>query len=299
MNWLFFALMAPLIWSFANYVDKYIISSVQSKDGGSEGFIVVSSFLSLIFSAILFVSQIGRINTEPNFLTILILILSGFFETIYIYFYFRSLEIESASTVIAFFQFAPVFGVILGAIFLKEYPSILQIIAMGIILIGTLFIVAKKDVSIFKNKIVGLMTLSTLFVGIFSLLFKIGSDGINFWDATKWQYFGMGITAFVFLLFSKKARTQFKSMSNNRIVMFSSIGEILNIGAILVLNKAITMAQVGIVLSISSIQPAFVFLEGIILAIISPKLFNAEKTKFKFLYIIGLILVIIGGFLIY
>ena len=296
MTWLLLSLLAPFIWSIANYLDKYLLSDKAEPGGGSGGLIILSSFMSLLFAGCIYLA-LGSAVMLPS-RQINILILSGVFEAMYIYFYFQALEIESTSTVISLFQFAPIFGLLFGYVFLSEIPSGTQLLAIVIILIGTLCIVIKKNEFHLKSKVIWLMTASTICVGLFGTLFKVAGDGLPLWVSVFWQYMGIGLMGFVFFFASRKYQKEFYAMIKGKFVALVALAEVLNISAVLVTNAAIVLAPVALVLSVGSVQPVIVLIEGLLLAVIYPKLFAHDKPQFKFQYVLGIVLVVIGGFLI-
>lgn len=93
MTWLILAILAPLIWSIANYVDKFILSRAGDSNGGSGGFIILSSLMSLLFAIGLFFVTKNNDFVLSTY-TIFILILSGIFEALYIYFYPLRLSLQ-------------------------------------------------------------------------------------------------------------------------------------------------------------------------------------------------------------
>ena len=55
MTWFLLALSAPLTWSIANYLDKFLLSrSPESNQGGSGGLMVLSSLVSLLIAFVVF-----------------------------------------------------------------------------------------------------------------------------------------------------------------------------------------------------------------------------------------------------
>ena len=303
MTWLLLALLAPLAWSIANYLDKFILSRVSSDaEGGSGGLLILSALVSVAFALIVAITKgFATLLVTPQIS--MILLASGFFEAMYIFFYFCALERESATTVVGLFQFAPIFGMGFGYVLLHEIPTGMQFAAMMLILIGTLCIVFKKGEKIsLVGGVVGLMLLSTLFVGLYNTLFKFAGSDISFWTAIFWQYLGIGLAGLVSFVARSVYRKQFFGMLTNRggIVLAATIGaEVMNILAILATNAAILFAPVGIVLSIGSVQPIFVLLEGLALAYFVPTFLGKdEKPRLELRYILGIILVCIGGFFI-
>ena len=87
-------------------------------------------------------------------------------------------------------------------------------------------------------------------------------------------------------------------MIKGKFVALVALAEVLNISAVLVTNAAIVLAPVALVLSVGSVQPVIVLIAGLLLAVIYPKLFAHDKPQFKFQYVLGIVLVVIGGFLI-
>ncbi len=305
-TWLILAILAPLAWSFANYLDKFILAksvSNDGEDGGGGGLLILSGLVSLLFAGTVAVIKGFNSMFILSERDIVFLIISGVFEAMYLLFYFRALEKENATTVVGLFQFSPIFGLLFGFLFLREIPNIYQACAVVLIFIGTLFILWKKgDKFSLRGGIVGLMFLSTLFVGLYNTLFKIAGENISFWTAIYWQYFGIGLAGILFFIFIKSYRTQFDNMIKKRagIVLFATFAaEVMNILAILATNAAILLAPIGIVLSVGSVQPIFVLLEGMALAYIAPKIIGEnERPVLNPRYIIGIVLVCIGGFLV-
>ena len=298
MTWLILSLIAPFLWSIANYVDKYILSKTPYTNGGSGGLVILSSVVSFFVALILFFKN-GTHILQLNMWSIFVLLLAGTFELLYVYFYFLALEIESTSTVITLFQFAPVFGVLFGFIFIHEIPSLIQCMAILIILTGTLCLVIEKNEINLKYKVIKLMGVSTLFVGLYGTFFKMAGESLPLWTAVFWEYIGISLAGLLFFIFSKQNQSQFFAMLKGKAVALTSVAEFLNIGAILATNAAVLLAPVGLVLSISSVQPVFVLIEGVLLSIILPQYFKNDRPKIKPKYIIGILLVVIGGFLIY
>ena len=299
MNWFLLALAAPLAWSIANYLDKFILSRGESNESGSGGLMVLSSLMSLLIAfAIFLVYGNSLLTLDSQFVGVLIL--SGIFEALYILFYFWALERESTTTVISLFQFAPIMGLLFGFLLLKEVPTGMQIFAVLLILLGTLCIVWKKGEPKMKGIVLLLMLVSTAFVGIYNTLFKLIAEQTPFWTAIFWQYVGIGVIGFLLFVAIPPYRKQTLYMIRGKTLGLTTLAEILNIVALLATNAAILLAPLAVVLSISSVQPIFVLLEGFLIALFFPKLLDqSERPAIKVTYLFGILLVCVGGFLIY
>lgn len=304
MNWFLLALLAPLAWSVVNYIDKYLLLHFSKHNqAGSGGLLILSSFVSLVAAIIVFcILGLSGITVANH--TIFLLVLSGIFEALYILFYFWALEHDSTVTVVALFQFAPIMGLLFGFFILGEIPTSTQMIAVGLILFGTLFIIKKKGRHFSLNlHVFLLMLVSTAFVGIYSTLFKLVGEDIPFWTSMFWQYLGITFVGLVLFVLVPKFRAQTINMVTVRkgtTLTLTGIAEFMNILALIATNAAILLAPVALVLSVSSVQPAFVLIEGTILAYYFPRLVDSsDKPKFMVQYVVGILLICIGGFLIY
>ena len=306
MTWFIYALLAPLAWSAANYLDKYLLSRpATSKEGqgGSGGLLILSSLVSLIAVGVIVMAK-GSAAIMIGSQELGVLILSGMFEALYILFYFWALERESTTTVISLFQFAPIMGLLFGFLLLKETPTGIQFLAVMIILVGTLFIIKKKDEPLKLNSHVLLMMLvSTAFIGIYNTLFKLVGESVPFWAAMFWQYLGIGLVGFL-LFFGvapyRKETIQMLTRRSGTTLVVTGLAELMNILALMATNTAILLAPVALVLSVSSVQPIFVLIEGYFIFKLFPRLFDpCEKPAFMLQYVVGILLVCLGGFLIY
>ena len=224
MNWFILALLAPLAWSIANYLDKFLLSNSGGEgEGGSGGLMILSSFVSLIAAGCVLL-KFGAAGVTLDSQSVGVLILSGMFEALYILFYFWALEIESTATVISLFQFAPIMGLLFGYLMLGETPTSTQFIAVVVILMGTLLIIKKKGERLsFSGHVLLFMIIATTFVGIYNTLFKIVGENIPFWAAMFWQYLGIGMVGFLLFFGVAPYRKQTIDMVTKKKLSFAWI----------------------------------------------------------------------------
>jgi drug/metabolite transporter (DMT)-like permease len=303
MPWFVLALLAPLCWSAANYLDKYVMArSRPDGAGGAYGLLILSAAISAVFAIVLGLwTGVGSMLDVPSGMRLL-LALSGAFEAAYLLSYFIALGKESATTVNVLFQFAPIFGLAFGFVFLRELPTLLQLLAIALILGGSLAVVWKPGEKFEMRKdVIGYMLLSTASLAAFNLLFKAGSEGIGFWQSVFWQYLGIGgIGALLALV--PAARHDLVTLVKGRGARMLSVtggAEGMNILAILATNAAVLAAPIAIVISIASVQPVLVFAEGMLLGPLFPKLkdvFAAPPLTAR--VVAGILLACLGGFLI-
>jgi drug/metabolite transporter (DMT)-like permease len=138
MQWFFIALGAPFLWALVNISDQYLVAKYSTGRRGSGGLVLFSSLIG-IFVAI----AIGIFKAHVFDIILLdkiLLITTGGITIAWIILYLFTLEIEDVSSVVPWFLTIPVFGYILGYIFLHETLTFQQQIGSVIILIGVLLI---------------------------------------------------------------------------------------------------------------------------------------------------------------
>ncbi|OGI60033.1 hypothetical protein A2641_02560 [Candidatus Nomurabacteria bacterium RIFCSPHIGHO2_01_FULL_37_25] len=303
-NWFLIALIAPILWSVINHIDKYILSKYQ--DGRGVGALLIFSSLSSIiilpFLAIFYRSKIFNISLTD----FLILFFVGFLSATAFYFYLKAMDIEEASIVIPLFQFDPVFGYILSYFILKESLNISQILASVLILVGIILLsieIDEENKLKFKKKALFLVVISSFIFALSGVLFKKLALVDSFWISIFWQYVGLTVFGILILIFYKKFRQDFITMvttSKLKILSLNIISEILYIIGALANNFAILIAPIALVFVVNSYQSLFVFTIGVLFTIFFPKFVSEKISSKHFLHkLISIIIIIIGSYLLY
>lgn len=303
-NWFLLSLIAPILWSIVNHIDKYMLSKFL-KDRGVGALLIFSALSSVIilpFIAYFFHSKIFNISSAD--LTILIFV--GFLSAGAFYFYLMGMEKEEASIVVPLFQLVPVFGYFLGYIILGESLSTAQIFSSLLIMSGIFILTMEIDIDnkiSLKTNVLILITISSFLFALHDTLFKKVAIVESFWVAVFWQYVSLTIFGIIILIGVKKFREDFFIMikdMGHKIFSFNIISEVLYILGNLTNNFATLLAPVAIVLVVSSYQPLFVFIEGIFLTVLFPHI-STEKISKKHLVhkLISIMIIIIGSYFLY
>ncbi len=303
MNWFLMSLIAPFLWSILNHADKFLISK-YSKNGGIGGLVIYSSLFAVFALPVAFYFDQGIFSLNP--FSILVLIATGLCYLFGILFYMHALEKDDASYVVAFWQFVPIFAYILGIIFLEEKLSSLKIIGSIITILGaTILSLEFEEGKRFKSKVVLLMILSSLFLALSDVLFKYKAlEETSFWVSIFWNQVGMtlfGICAFLLVKNYRKDFLHIVKHDNKIITGINLGGETIQTVASIFNYSATLLAPIALVLVTSyTFQPLFVFLEGILLTLLLPKIVK-EKISRKHLIqkFLSIIIMSIGVYLIY
>ncbi len=265
-------------------------------------FSALSSVLILPFVAFFNREQIFQISSA-DFIT---LIFVGLLSAGAFYMYLEGMEAEEASIVIPLFQLVPVFGYFLGYLILGESLNSNQIFSSLLIISGIIILAAEigEDNKVkLKKRVLLLITGSSFLFALHDILFKKVAIVESFWVSVFWQYVSLAFFGILILIIIKKFRQDFFSMFNNiggRILSLNITSELLYIGGNLTNNFATLLAPVALVLVVSSYQPLFVFIFGIILTVFLPKISMEKITKKHLIHkFISIFIIIVGSYFLY
>jgi bacterial/archaeal transporter family protein len=265
MNWFLIALGAPFLWGIVNIADQYLVSkySVKEKERSSGGLVLFSSLIGLFVALFIlfFVSGLFNISLSDKIL----LFITGGLTIVWIIFYLYALEIEEVSSIVPWFLVVPIFGYVLGYIFLGETLTFYQIIGCVIVLIGAVLnsIDFSGEKRRLKRKPVFYMICACLAIAISGVIFKYVTIDGSFWVSSFWEYFGLGVFGLIIYLFIPKYRREFHYMhktGGKKIFLVNVVSELMSITGNLMTNFALLLAPVTMVFLVSSFQPAIVLI---------------------------------------
>jgi drug/metabolite transporter (DMT)-like permease len=267
INWLFLALVATFLWALVNIVDKYLVVN-YSDDQRSTGSLVLFSSLAGVAAALLiglFTPQVFSIAPLDKALLIFI----GAFDICWIILYLLALKVEDVSAVVPWMLTIPVFGYLLGHIWLGETLTARQLSGGLIILFGSfvLSVDFKAVKLIFKRKVAAYMLLAGLIYAVNGVIFKFVASADSFWVASFWQYSGLGLGGLsLFALASKYRRDFLNNIKQSGLAIFSLniTSEFTTIAGNLLNNFALLLAPVALVYLVGAFQPLAVLLMTII-----------------------------------
>ncbi len=300
-NWFFIALGAPFLWAIVNVADNYLVSkfSTKEKERSSGGLVLFSSLIGIFIAFLIwiFVPDVFNIPIFDKFL----LFVCGILTIVWIVLYLFSLEIEETSSVVPWFLSVPVFGYILGYIFLGEMLTLNQYIGSGIIFLGLILISFnfEPEKKGFKGKHIFYMLFACVAIAISGVIFKYVTIGENFWVSSFWEYLGLGISGLFIFLFIPHYRESFLHMNRtggNTILAVNIVSELMSIAGNLLTNFALLLAPVTLVYLVSSFQPAIVLFLTLIATKFLPHIAKENITKHTLLpKIIAIVIMTIGS----
>lgn len=281
MHWILVALVAPLIWSALNHLDKYLISTYK-RHTGVAGLAIFSALFAIFVLPIIYL-------LKPEVVSIALggavyLIASGLFFSLTILFYLYALDRDDASHVVPFWFLVPAFAYILGIFFLDEYIAGDKLAGALITLAGALILSLEFDEGVrIKTGTALLMVGSSLSLAIGDAIFKYAALDISFWQAIFWNHIGFVLFGLT-LCAIREYRQDFVRViraSTKQLTVINLIGEIGQTTASIVNFYALLLAPISLVLLVNyTFQPLFVFFEGLLLARFFPKI-SQEKISHR------------------
>jgi drug/metabolite transporter (DMT)-like permease len=195
-------------------------------------------------------------------------------------FYLRAIQTEEASVVAPLFQANTLFTFTLGALFLHEVPTWLQLAGAALVVIGAVGLSLDKKFKFgsFKPQLVTLMLAATFVLALSSVVFKFFAVHGEFWATTFWTFVGEGLFG-AGLLAVPKYRKQFAHLFRKNpgpVIGVNAANELINLGGGLGVRYASLLAPVGLVSAISATSTFFVFIFGVLLTLFFPRIGHEE-----------------------
>lgn len=304
-NWFFIALIPPILWSIVNHIDKYLLSKYFKGNGIGSILLFSSLFSIVVLPCIVFFTPISFLGI--SFGKAIFLLIVGVINALAFYLYLKALNEEETSVVIPLLQMIPVFGYflaypILGEVLSTQQVLFAMVVLLGISILSLDFDLDNRRISV-RKKVLLLVFASSFLFALHDVLFKRVTTESSFFVSAFWQHAGMTVTGIFVFIFHKKYRHQFIEtfkINKTRGISLNIVSELLYILGNLANSFATLLAPVALVLVVSSYQPLFVFVLGILISILLPSV-STEKMALKHLVqkILSIIIIIIGSYFLY
>ena len=303
-NWFLIAISSPLLSAISNHIDKYLVTKIGA-EVGIRGIITFSGLFGSIIAVFILIFSHGAFEVET--FSRFVLVVTGIINTLAVFYYLKALTVGEATIVAPFFQLVPVFAYIFGLIFFHEVFSSTQIIAGLITIVGAGIISFDFEaVGDLKNKfrkdVVLTMILSSLLFAVGVTTFKWSATEASFWASNFWQYIGIFLTGFIFLLIPKFRDDFLVIFKGNtfKIVGFISIIEALTILGNLATTFALVLAPIALVLLVGSFQPVFIFIIGILGTLFIKGFVQEKLSRVSIIQkVLAISLILVGAYILY
>lgn len=296
MTWFLVAIVAPFLYAVTNFIDKILLSR-YFKEGGVGTLILFSAFLSILALPIILLADPSVLSV--SWFNILILFGVGLLDILILWFYLLALDGDEPSIIIVFYQLVPVLALGLSYVLLGEVLSQMQLIAMGIIILGTTFISFEIDDENnwkLRSRTIMYMSAAAFAWALESVLFKVVALEESVWRSLFWEHVALVLVGLVLFMTVRTYRIHFMNALRANSVGILSLNitneSLYMIGNITV-AFAVMMAPVALILLGESFQSFFVLLIGVFLTIVAPQLYR-ERIASKYIIQKALAIIVTG-----
>ncbi len=272
MSWILFALLPPALWAADNYIDKYIIDNYFKK--WNPGILVMfMSLTGLMISILILLSGTSVFNISTS--DVVALLISGAIFTLAVIPSTIALSRENATFIAALFRTGPVFAYFFGLVFLDEVLSLTQIIGVLVVIAGAILISSNlnhKKTGSRRIKVTSmlLMLLSTFMMSVNALIFKaVSTNELPFWQNAFWQHIGLFIGGLLVFLVATSYRKDFIACIKQNgigVMGWALLSDVIGLGGRISFYYATLFAPLAIVTTLTSFQPVFTLVYGILLS---------------------------------
>jgi uncharacterized membrane protein len=296
MSWLAFALCGPILWAISVHLDKYLVER-YFKDADVIVLLIFTALMGLVLMPIIAALVPGVFQRDLT--SIVLMSLSGLFYMTGITFYLRALQGHEASMVAPFFQSSPLFGYILAYLVLGETLTRTQLLGGALIVFGVLSVSIgsgpKRER--FRWQLAALMLCAGFVLSLSTLIFKAFAIKDEFWATTFWMFAGEALFGIGFLCIGRYRRQFLHLLRSNggALIAINASNELINLGGGLANRYALIFAPLAIVQALGSTTTLFVFVIGVLLTLLFPKISRENLSASEFARKgLAAILVVIG-----
>lgn len=286
--WLLFAFSGPVLWAASTHVDKYLVEK-YFRQADVAVLLVFTALIGLVMMP--FIALFDPSALTPGWKDAVAVAGSGLLYMTAMYFYLKALQREEASVVAPFFQAAPLFGYVLGLLFLDEHLTGRQLSGGVLVILGSALISVRLGGGKrrFRGRLLALMLAAALGVAVSSAIFKGVAEDSSFWATAFWSYvgealFGLGVLAV------PQMRREFFGLFRRHpgaVLGINAANELINLGGNLGARYALLLAPLSLVQAVSGTTTVFVFGFGVLLTLFLPR-FGREDLSAKNLWQKGL-----------
>ena len=295
--YLFYVSVAILIYSFINFLDKFLISK-YCKHVSEGALLVFSSLIGLPVAILIILFQVNPF--QFSHFEVSLLIISGLLYIISLIPYMYALGAGDVSSVVPTFLMMPVISIIFGLIFLGEQIGLGEVIAMLIIIIGAFFISFSIDESQnlkFNKKMLLASLVYSLGISGMAVLFKDVALDRDYWAAQFWYQIGY-VLAGIVLLIVPTYRKSFVEIAVRQgkfsIWSINMSAEALTSIADISFRYATLLGAVAVVQTVAlGLQPIIVFVYSVILTLLFPKFTHEKLVKKELIRRFGITIIMI------
>jgi len=251
MLWLFFALLAPALWAITNIIDDELI---DSHTGTPAVLVTITGFFAIIP---FFIALFSGSMEWPGYTVLFFSIMSGVIGLLVYFPYFFALKISDPAPAMLMWNLTPAFVVGASILFFGIHPSFVEYVAIGILIVSSLIVGYKKGSRFDVNKAFPWMFFASILSAVEIVCTKVVFNHTSFLTGLGWISLAIFLTALVLFMSSYSIRQRLRQHSKG-LWKEITIDELLDSGAQVARNYAISAGPIVLVKAAEGLQPLFV-----------------------------------------
>lgn len=294
--WIYFVLLAQLIWAVCSIIDKFVISKGHIRN--PMVYIVVNGAMNIFLVFLIPFFDFSPLSAFDFSMALL----SSASITAAVILYYKAVQYEEISRIIILMQFIPIFTLLLSFLILGDRLSKNDFAGFIFLLAAGLLVSYHKEKRSFKiGKAFYLMLFHSFLVGIAYVSAKHIFNVTDFWSGVLWLRLTSFIALAVLLIpaVRKDFIQTFRSMGT-KIKGLLGFKMLIDFSAFIISYAAILLGPVALVSALSaSSVPVFVFALALLASVYFPKLIKEEINKSAiFTKILAIALIVTGIFFV-
>lgn len=268
------------------------LTSVFAKSGINKENSLLATFIrTIVITLFLFIVVLFKNNLNDIFSldkkTILFLVLSGISNTLLWICYFKALDLGTVSKVTPIDKTSIILTLVLSSIFLHEKITIIKVLSIIFILVGTFLTIKKDNKDSKDNKWILYAFLTAVFTSTTTVISKIGIKSIN----TSLTTFLRTIIVLILLTIITLFKNKFKDIRklNKKNFLFIILSGISTSLSWLFYFASLSLGEASVVFPIEKLS--------LVVSILASTIFLKEKLNKK--QILGIIIIVIGTSLLF
>ncbi len=267
MIWIIVALVSPAFHAVANEFDAYLTNRFFRRPLTIAFY---STLMGILFLPFIFFIELPYL---PSPQVIPFLILAGIADVLYLYPYYKALQVDDTSTVAALFSLGKISVPILAFLFVHERLTLTQYLGVALIIISSALLTLKHKKRFVLNKSFLYMGMCALILAVESVVYKYVFEQVSWATGFTWSTVASFIVVIAMLVVPsvrKDIVVHAKSFRRHGHLVFAE--EFFTFAGSATGTFAIALAPVTIVESIGEIQPFFVLVVALLVYPFYPRM---------------------------
>ena len=273
MSWIFFSILASLIWAGVNIVDKYVMSKLVDKP------IIPMIILGIIGLPVSAAVYLFHGFASLSWFNIFLALVAALFYIFMCLFYFKAIQHEEISRIVPLFYLNSFFVIFLASTFLGEIFEPFKYVGVVLLVAGAILISMKKSLDLHFNPPFYFMLLASFCSAVAQVITKYLLNYADYWTIFAylriWTF--IALIPIYFLYFPDLIQAVKKG--GKKVIFVISLNELISLGALVLTTIATSIGYITLVNALSAIQPFFVLALSVIISIFFPAILAEELDK--------------------